>query len=142
MTRKTLKTLLDAYLPHKKVLDNVATYRSRQRCLNQWSQWMEERGMRWISEINQLLLEQWIQERLDYRTFKGTPLTSHQLRVEAGYLNHFLRHCFQQGETLHPLEISFDFPKLPQPLKAVLTVSELEALMDFSDTKFSHGIRQ
>lgn len=118
------------------------TIEHRQRDINYFMLWCEERGLTRPNEITKQIIERYQRYLYHYRKENGEPLTFQSQHSRLGSLRAFFKYLSKQNFILYNPAADIELPKIEKRLpKHVLTSEEVECILSQPDINTAHGIR-
>ncbi|MBP7573405.1 MAG: site-specific tyrosine recombinase XerC [Rhodoferax sp.] len=119
-----------------------ATARLRERALNDFIRWGDERGLRHPAEVTRPVLQRYQRHLYLYRKANGQPL-AHTTQITMLFpLVAFFKWLTREGHILSNPAADLDLPKPPRQLpRHLLSVAEVEQVINRPDTHTLSGVR-
>ncbi len=118
------------------------TMATRRAALLRFIVWCDERGITRVVELTRPMLERYQRHLHQHRKSNGAPLS---VMAQLGLLNAITAWCrwlVRQNHLLHNPAADLELPKKPKALpKTILTVQQVEAILNLSDVRTLLGLR-
>jgi len=124
----------------KALSDN--TIKKRTIALRRWIVWCDERGLDDPRAITKPILERYQKHLYYYRQSSGQPLSVRSQQALLWPLKAFFKWLSQNNHILYNPASELELPKAPPRLpQVILSVEEIERVMNLPDTTTAYGIR-
>lgn len=121
---------------------SVHTITHRENCLRYFIAWADERGLTKPRELDRPILERYQRHLFYHRKADGEPLTAATQQGRIIPLRHWFLWMVKQGHLLYSPAANLDLPRPEHRLpKAILSVSEVEAVLAVPDISHPIGLR-
>lgn len=139
-----ITTIVENYIIHCKISGYTKkTLEIYQNNLKHWINFLRERGITLITEINTTnILDYSYYLQAVYICRNNRPLNTRSQRNYLQTLKNFLQHCYKNGKTLTDLSIQVQLPKLLKHLpRGILSIENIKELLQMPDTNTLTGFR-
>ncbi|HYD82166.1 MAG TPA: site-specific tyrosine recombinase XerC [Paucimonas sp.] len=121
---------------------SAQTAKIRQRALDSFILWCDERGLQRPHDITRPILQRYQSHLYHYRKANGQPLSFSTQSTMLLPLVAFFKWCVRENHILHNPASELVLPKQPRQLpKHVLSVAEVETILNQADIETPSGIR-
>lgn len=137
--RQLVKVYIE-YLQMQNYSDRTWTHRDK--VLNEFTDWIEERGVSRFNDVTKPMLERYRRHLYHSRDKYGKPMSAYVQHTKLVPLRQFFKWLSRQNYILYNPASELELPRLPTRLpKHTLTAAEAERVINQADTSDPEGLR-